>query len=1051
MDDPDASFRSLFEGMPSGFALCKMVLDRDGPRHDFICLQANAAFTRLTGLENVVGRPASEVFPAFFEQDADLVEIMAEVAATGVPRRFEPYVRSLHRSLSLSLHSPQPGHFVVVLDEPTEGQMARALRESEARLRLIDTPPGWRPTGPSEAPSALSQIVSCMAEGVVVHAADGTIVSCNPAAERILGLSFEQLAGLRSVDPRWHAIHEDGSPFPGEDHPAMVTLRTGEPLSQLVMGVCKPDGTRTWISISSVALRPEPGAPPHAVVATFAEITERIAIEARLEASLTEASRLRVALDRHPAYVFMKNAEGRYLYGNQRVLELFGCTAEQLLGKSDEAFFAQDAAARLRDIDATVLGGAELTREFDTGGPEASRRVYLDVKTPLYATPEGGPAVGVCGISTDITARKRIEERHEQTRDQLSSVLEAAGDLIAMVDRDHRYILCNRAFEAESRRVYGRALQPGDLLAEALAHLPEDRDHAAICWNRALAGEDFTVLEQFGDPAIARDWYELHFSPVLDVRGQVTGALHVIRNVTERKRAEAELQDLQQRLAWAVDQTGVVYWEMDLDRVFTFNDRFYRLYATTAEREGGYRMPAAHYLREFLPREDAVLTADHIGALLRGEVDEFQREHRIRRRDGEVRDMHVRVSVLRDADGRVIGTRGSNQDVSDRKRVEASLRESEARFRVMADSAPVLIWVSDLDKRCTWFNKPWLDFTGRTMAQELGAGWAEGVHPDDLQRCLDIYVGHFDRRERFEMDYRLRRADGVYRWIVDVGIPRVDAEGNFAGFIGSCTEITERRAAAAALEERVAEAVAEIRDKDRMLISQSRQAVMGEMISNIAHQWRQPLNALGLVLANLQDSARYGELDAATLDTAVADAHRLIQKMSSTIADFRDFFRPAKGRQSFSVAAQIREAVALVDASYRHAGIEVEIQVVHDVQLFGVPNEYSQVVLNLLSNARQAIEDSHTVPARVSIRVERWADEGCVTVRDNGGGIPPDALVRIFEPYFSTKPGGTGIGLYMSRQIVEKSLGGRIVARNVEGGAEFVVRVPVIKSLDGGP
>jgi PAS domain S-box-containing protein len=133
------------------------------------------------------------------------------------------------------------------------------------------------------------------------------------------------------------------------------------------------------------------------------------------------------------------------------------------------------------------------------------------------------------------------------------------------------------------------------------------------------------------------------------------------------------------------------------------------------------------------------------------------------------------------------------EDITERKRFELALAESEARFRMMADSAPVLIWVSDIDKHCTWFNRGWLEFTGRTMEQELGEGWLESVHPDDLQTCLEIYVTSFDQRQRFRMEYRLKRKDGEYRWITDSGVPLFDAVGQFTGYIGSCIDITEHK------------------------------------------------------------------------------------------------------------------------------------------------------------------------------------------------------------------------------------------------------------------
>jgi len=224
--------------------------------------------------------------------------------------------------------------------------------------------------------------------------------------------------------------------------------------------------------------------------------------------------------------------------------------------------------------------------------------------------------------------------------------------------------------------------------------------------------------------------------------------------------------------------------------------------------------------RQFVAPADLVQWDRHLLAAFQ-HPEKQMCELALRRKDGT--EFPVRLDSFRKGDGGEQSVlRVAVSDITARKRAERL--ESEGRFHIMADAAPVLIWTSGLDKLCTYFNKPWLEFTGRTMKQELGNGWAEGVHPDDLPRCLKTYTSAFDARREFRMEYRLRRHDGQYRWILDHGVPRFDGANEFVGYIGSCVDITDRRQAEellrdahAQLEQRVLRRTAELRESEQTL------------------------------------------------------------------------------------------------------------------------------------------------------------------------------------------------------------------------------------------
>ncbi|MBF0520241.1 MAG: HAMP domain-containing histidine kinase [Nitrospirae bacterium] len=250
------------------------------------------------------------------------------------------------------------------------------------------------------------------------------------------------------------------------------------------------------------------------------------------------------------------------------------------------------------------------------------------------------------------------------------------------------------------------------------------------------------------------------------------------------------------------------------------------------------------------------------------------------------------------------------------------------------------------------------------------------------------------------------------------------------------------------LEEQVGNKINEIRHKEQMLIQQSKMASMGEMIGLIAHQWKQPLNSVGLTIQDLKDAYNYGEIDDKFIDNIVDSTMKQVEFMSKTIDDFRNFFVPSKKKTVFNVKSAIEELLSMFIHLFNKVHIDVFVKTDKDVLLLteGYPNEFKQVALNIMTNSRDAIVSKRKVDTEkrglieISVSNNENKSKVIISIRDNGGGIPEDLIMKIFEPYFTTKENeGTGIGLYMSKTIIETNMGGSLTVHNIDGGAEFVI------------
>jgi PAS domain S-box-containing protein len=351
------------------------------------------------------------------------------------------------------------------------------------------------------------------------------------------------------------------------------------------------------------------------------------------------------------------------------------------------------------------------------------------------------------------------------------------------------------------------------------------------------------------------------------------------------------------------------------------------------------------------------------------------------------------------------------------------------------DAAPVMIWVSGKDKGCVWFNKPWLTFTGRRLVQEVGEGWSEGVHRDDLERCIKAYSSSFDARKDFRIQYRLRRHDGAYRWIDDTGIPRFARNGIFLGYIGSCIDIQEHRESQSEQRRRLLDIAELNRQDDATMLSAS-----------IVHEMKQPLAAIASnASAALRWLARETpdlERGRGNLNNIVRAAHRAADIVDSISAINKKEIRT---RAPLNLNQLIKEVLALLESELEGHHIAVRTTLNEMIpEMLADRVQLQQVMVNLIENA---IEAMSFVTGRSRVLHLKTELDGArnilVTVEDSGLGIDPNNVERIFDRFFTTKAQGMGMGLAICRSIIEAHNGRLWAEATGDQGSIFWMSLPV--------
>ncbi len=662
-------------------------------------------------------------------------------------------------------------------------------------------------------------------------------------------------------------------------------------------------------------------------------------------------------------------------------------------------------------------------------GPFLGQRVQEDLV--IVQCFMGVIAVTVLTLAAALYERQKAEEDIKYNEARFRSLVENSFEVIAMVDREGKVVYTSpptkNVLGYDNSELIGHSMfewmhpedVPGILeIFEGLLKTPGaivhtvcrmQRKNGSWCW---LEGSGCNLLHQPAVEAVVINY----------------------RDITERKKYE----EARVHFASIVESSDEAIISKSLDGTITsWNRGAEKLYGYTSEEMIG------RSIEVLVPEDKKEELAEIFQDLEEGRKIELLETIR-QRKDGSLIDVLLTVSPLHNDAGMLIGASSIARNITERKKAQLAIEESERRFRTMADTAPVMIWMSGEDGLYSFCNKAWLVFTGQSVGDDFGDGWRKRIHPDDLSRCMKVYLKAFKSREEFTLDYRLKRADGVYRWVLDTGVPRFSYNGYFGGFIGSCIDITERKMAEEilrrdkeSLEQLVDERSKELIKTQKELKQFSRLADIGTLAATVAHELRNPLGVIHLAAYNLKKEK--AELNA---NKHLVNIEKKVWEGNQIIDNLLSYARiKIPNYENVRILNVLDECVASAQGRFAEKGIIIEKKYDDGMDFIEAdPNQIREIFLNIINNACQAFA-APGGKVEVSARLE--GEQVRVSVRDKGVGIAQEDLDKVFEPFFTRKSKGTGLGLTICNELVNLHQGKIEISSRLGEGTTVCVFLPV--------
>ncbi|AKG20413.1 PAS domain-containing protein [Calothrix sp. 336/3] len=766
------------------------------------------------------------------------------------------------------------------------------------------------------------------------------------------------------------------------------------------------------------------------------DITDRKQIEQTLSRSEEFKNRL---LESSPDCIKVLDIDGRLLYmnaGGMCIMEIDDLNP--YLNQEWVCFWGEEFRPLAEQaLEVARTGEVSVFRGFCPTA-KGTPKWWEVIVSPIRGA--SGHTEQVLSVSRDISDRRQTEQRLQESEERLRLGMQVAGFALAEIDYNTNTV----TLSPEAAMLYGLSTEQLTISREQFHDTfhPEDRAHLEQQIQDVLdpggAGwftQDYRILWSNGEVK----WLTVRKQVFFDRSNSVPRPSHAILvalDITDRKQAEQKLQENELRfrtladnisqLAWMTDEKGWIFW---------YNQRWFDFTGTNLGEMQGWGWQKVHH-------------PDHVERVI-GKINQcfttgeiWEDTFPLRGKNGEYRWFLSRAVPIRDERGKVLRWFGTNTDITDLQEVESALRQSEERYRRLADSIPQLAWMANSEGKLLDVNQRWIAFTGLSLEEAQTLGWETVVHPEDMAVLVQAWSEAAQQGAYYQAEGRMRHVDGTYRWFLHQAIPQENEQGQIVKWFGTATDIEIQKK----LE----------LDRDRLLQQEqaAREAaeranrIKDEFLAILSHELRSPLNPI-LGWTKLLQSRK---LDAAKTVEALATIERNAKLQTQLIDDLLDVAKILRGKlvidmTPLDLVAVIEAAIDTVRGAAMAKSIRLHTVLSQIGRISGDSARLQQVVWNLLSNAIKFTPNN----GRVDILLERMGNQAQITVRDTGKGIRPNFLPHLFESFrqedasTTRKYGGLGLGLAIARSLVEAH-GGTITADSPgEGqGATFTVYFPLI-------